>query len=108
VAIVVSDTSPVRALNHLGLLDLLRDLYGQVVVPPAVEQELLRPRRRFVAVPLRHLAYVQVRAPADVARVAELEKRLERGEAEAIALAWSFVRTECSSTRAPDVPLPPA
>ena len=37
--IVVSDTSPVRALANLGLLPLLRDLYTQVVVPRAVESD---------------------------------------------------------------------
>jgi predicted nucleic acid-binding protein len=84
---VVSDTSPIRALKYLDLLGLLDDLYGQVVVPLAVERELLQPRRRFEPILLRHLPYMRVVSPTDQARVNELEKRLDRGEAEAIALA---------------------
>lgn len=39
-AIVVSDTSPVRALAHLGCAMWLDELFGGVVLPPAVVQEL--------------------------------------------------------------------
>lgn len=42
-AVVVSDTSPIRALGHLGLIDLLRELYGEVLLPPAVDAELRNP-----------------------------------------------------------------
>lgn len=35
-AIVVSDTSPLRALDHLGHLDWLERLFDQVYLPPAV------------------------------------------------------------------------
>jgi predicted nucleic acid-binding protein len=38
--VIVSDTSPVRAPADLGRPDLLRDLFTEVVVPPAVAREL--------------------------------------------------------------------
>ena len=38
--IVVSDTSPITNLAAIGQLDLLRQIYGQVVIPEAVFQEL--------------------------------------------------------------------
>lgn len=39
-AVVVSDTSPLRALAHLQHLTWLQDLFGTVIVPPAVAVEL--------------------------------------------------------------------
>lgn len=38
--IVVSDTSPLCYLILIGQIDLLRRLYGQVVIPQAVQEEL--------------------------------------------------------------------
>ena len=40
--IVVSDTSPILNLAAVGKLHLLRDLYAEIVVPPAVQGELAR------------------------------------------------------------------
>jgi len=79
--LVVSDTSPLRALESLGLLDLLTKLYGQVLIPPAVEAELSKGN----AFP--KLPWLKVVAPGDRARVEELQARLGPGESEAIALA---------------------
>lgn len=85
--IVVSDTSPVRALAQLDNLELLRDLFGQVLVPPAVEKELLHPPSRLMAVDVGQLAFVEVRAPRDHDQVNRLLETLDPGESEAIALA---------------------
>ncbi len=38
--IVVSDTSPISYLHQIGRLGLLKNLYGQVIITPAVEREL--------------------------------------------------------------------
>jgi len=40
--IVISDTSPILNLSAIGKLGLLRDLYAEIVVPPAVQAELSR------------------------------------------------------------------
>jgi predicted nucleic acid-binding protein len=40
VADVISNTSPLSYLHKLGRLDLLRDLFGAVLVPSAVDAEL--------------------------------------------------------------------
>lgn len=85
--IVVSDTSPIRALNHLGLLDLLGILFDRVLVPPAVQSELERPKAGFVPIPLRHLSFVEIVAPHNQATVSSFESELELAESEAIALA---------------------
>ena len=39
--IVVSNTSPIINLAAVGQLDLLRQLYGQIVIPQAVYVEIV-------------------------------------------------------------------
>jgi predicted nucleic acid-binding protein len=39
---VVVNTTPIITLALIGQLDLLRHLYGEVVIPPAVQAEVLR------------------------------------------------------------------
>jgi predicted nucleic acid-binding protein len=85
--IVVSDTSPVRALAHLEQLDLLRRLFQQVLVPPAVADELEHPKSKLLPIPLDAYDFLVVRAPADQKAIVRLGRELHRGEAEAIALA---------------------
>lgn len=89
-AIVVSDTSPIRALDHLGLLSILDRLYGKVYIPGAVANELRRATRRFPAFdPCAH-SFLLVQSPRDTSRVAELERRLDVGEAAALVLAMEL------------------
>ncbi len=40
--LVVSDTSPVTALLQIGQAGLLPTLFGRVLIPPAVKDELMR------------------------------------------------------------------
>lgn len=87
--IVVADTTPPLYLARIGLLDLLRDLYGTVVVPTEVWRELVeyRPDAPGVA-ELRAARWVRVDPGADASPLlAELEDEIDRGEASAIALA---------------------
>jgi predicted nucleic acid-binding protein len=86
-AVVISDTSPVRALAHLGHLDWLQRLFNRVVLPPAVAGELLSPPAGLPAVNVRAHSFLTVQVPANAARVAGLQSILDIGEAEAIALA---------------------
>jgi predicted nucleic acid-binding protein len=79
--IVVSDTSPILNLAAADKLHLLRDLYGQIIIPPAVEQEL---RRNGIEMePL----WATVVAAEDQREVAVLREQLDPGEAEAIVVA---------------------
>jgi len=87
VAIVVSDTSAIAALCHLGLGELLRSFYQEVIIPPTVAMELKNPLGRRPIVDVAQFPFITIRAPQDLVRVAELQTELERGEAEAIALA---------------------
>ena len=47
--IVISDTSPIRALAHLDQLQLLYRIFQEVLIPPAVADELERPMMLLVA-----------------------------------------------------------
>lgn len=86
-SVVVSDTSPLRALEHLGQLHWLNEFFDQVFLPPAVAVELRQPPVAFKPLDLSTWPYLQVRAPQSATRVAELRSMLDAGEAEAIALA---------------------
>lgn len=85
--VVVSDTSPLRALAHLGHLDWLEHLFAHVFLPPAVAAELRDPPSTFQSIDVSVWPYLVVRTPTNAARVSELQSVLDAGEAEAIALA---------------------
>jgi len=84
---VVADSGPLIALALIGHLDLLRDIYGAVLVPDAVWREVTE------AAPERPGAIEMVRSPWLVRTVLShppdplLRAELGLGEAEAIALA---------------------
>jgi len=86
-ALVVVNTTPIIALSILRQLKLLRDLYQEVAIPPAVEAEILVGGatgvgiRELAAAPWVHT--VPLRDPTR----ADLLVDLDRGEAEVIALA---------------------
>jgi predicted nucleic acid-binding protein len=79
--IVVSDTSPILNLSAIGRLDLLKSLYGVIVIPPFVHQEL---QHNGALVEAPWIKVIAAKGRADVAR---LREQLDPGEAEAIVLA---------------------
>ena len=88
--VVVADTGPLIALARIGQLDLLRRLYGRVVVPPAVHTELAidsnRPGAKVLA-GVFAAGWAAVESVTDSSVRSELDQLLGPGEAEAIALA---------------------
>ena len=85
--VVVSDTSPIRAFAHVERLDVLSALFERVLIPPAVEEELLHPRTAETAVDVSRFPFIEVRQPSDRVGVERLEQELDRGESEALTLA---------------------
>lgn len=77
--LVVSDTSPLTALLQIGREDLLRQIFSEVFIPPAVEAELLRNHTRLPD-------WLEVRAPHDIPENI-MAAELDPGETEALALA---------------------
>jgi len=86
-SVVVSDTSPIRALHHLDKLQLLQTFYGTVLVPSAVARELASPHGPSDTVDVVRFPFLVIRTPADSTEVQRLRLTLDVGEAEAIALA---------------------
>jgi hypothetical protein len=78
--IVVSDTSVITSLIHVGRDHLLQQLHGSVLIPTAVHRELLHTHVRIPE-------FLEVRAVVNRLFVAQLESELDLGEAEAIVLA---------------------
>jgi len=78
--IVISDTSSVSALLRIGQSDLLQRLYGEVLIPEAVRDELLA---FFPSLP----EFLHCRQILNTGEVGRLCEELDLGEAEAIVLA---------------------
>jgi len=78
--LVVSDTSPITALLSIGKVQLLRDIYGSVIIPIAVATEL---RSYHGDIP----PFVETAEVKDRSAVMALSVQLDLGEAEAIVLA---------------------
>jgi uncharacterized protein len=83
---VVCNTSPVQYLHLLGKLEVLPQLYGRVLLPPAVVGELEAGRALGVALPdVRSLPWLEIR-PLPV-NILYLPGDLDRGEWEVLNLA---------------------
>ena len=86
--IIVSDTSPINNLAAIKHLHLLHELYGTILIPEAVYQELTDPNFPVAgATEVQTLDWIQTRAVSDRILVKALSNELDVGEAEAIALA---------------------
>jgi predicted nucleic acid-binding protein len=88
--IVISDTSAITNLAAIKYLQLLPQLYGQVIIPEAVYRELIEIEPPVPgAVEVETAPWIDVRQVIDIAVVGRLqsEVRLDPGESEAIALA---------------------
>lgn len=86
--VVVADAGPLIGLTRTGKVELLRCLFGRVLVPPAVESELSigqsRPGSQTLAAAME-CGWLTVSPVAQIPP--HLSAVLDRGEAEAIILA---------------------
>lgn len=86
---IVSNSTPLIALSRIGRLDVLRDLFEEILVPSEVYDELVvkgkdRPGSEAVATAV----WIRRRVVQDASLTADLGSRgLGRGEADAVALA---------------------
>jgi predicted nucleic acid-binding protein len=86
--IVVSDSSPLILLSHIGQLDLLRQLYASIIAPSAVYEEVAVSG---IGKPgwaeIQSQEWINVRQVEDRTKVNSFLGLLHLGEVEAIVLA---------------------
>ncbi|GET43103.1 DUF3368 domain-containing protein [Microseira wollei] len=85
---VVSNTSPITSLAGVGQLNLLQQLYGSIIIPPAVYTEMVGAGSLVPgAIEVQTLPWIQTREVVNQELVTELLEELNLGEAQAIVLA---------------------
>jgi predicted nucleic acid-binding protein len=88
--LIVADAGPLIGLARVDVLSILKDLYGEVLIPPRVADELElsqgRPGSRPLATAVAD-GWLQIEAPHRTEDLRSLELLLDAGEAEAILLA---------------------
>ncbi len=85
--IVVSDASPIINLAIIGRLDFLRSLYGNVIIPQAVQDEVSAALPGKIKSEFEKLKWIETKQTTNRTSVLALELELDQGEAEAITLA---------------------
>ncbi|MEM7512010.1 MAG: DUF3368 domain-containing protein [Bacteroidota bacterium] len=86
--IVVSDTSPLSALFKVNLLNLLPTLFGTIIIPPAVRDELLYLNKQgFNVTPLLEANWLEIQEATDTRLMNRLSLELDVGEVASICLA---------------------
>ncbi|MGK7903593.1 MAG: DUF3368 domain-containing protein [Hormoscilla sp.] len=86
--IVVSNTSPIISIAAIGQLNLLQQLYNQIIIPTAVYDEIANAGKTDVgAVAVRTLPWIKTQHVTDYSPIGTFPKGLHAGEIEAIVLA---------------------
>ncbi len=86
--IIISDSSPLINLAVIGQLHLLQRLYGRVIIPQAVYEEIvIEGARQAGATEVAQADWIDIKQIINRPLVTSLEGELDRGEAEAIVLA---------------------
>ncbi|MBE9102513.1 DUF3368 domain-containing protein [Vacuolonema iberomarrocanum] len=86
--VIVSNTSPLSNLVIIGEVALLQEIYPKILIPPAVQAELVRlPVLRATILSLINTDWLQVHSPTPSDLLYSLNQTLDPGEAEAITLA---------------------
>lgn len=92
---VVSNTSPITSLAALGQLNLLQQLYGSIIIPQAVYDEMAS--LGYVVpgtIEVQTLSWIQTQQVINRTLVTQLQTELDEGESEAIALAIELKATQ--------------
>jgi uncharacterized protein len=85
---IVSNTSPLINLAWVGKLDLIPQLYGSIMIPEAVWNEIvIKGEGQPGAEEVKSSSWITVKPVCNLELVQSFRQELDAGEAEAIALA---------------------
>jgi uncharacterized protein len=88
---IVSNSSPLILYTRIGRLELLRELFGEVLIPPAVHLEVVvRGQGRPGSGDVEQAAWIESRVLRDYTDAQTFLGQINPGEAEAIALAMEL------------------
>lgn len=86
--IIVSDTSILSGLLAINRLQILQDVYGKVIIPRIVLEELLVLENfGYDLQPIHSASWLEITEPSNKELEAELTSILDKGESAAIVLA---------------------
>ena len=89
---VVSNSSPLINMARIGRFELLRQMFGEIIIPVAVYEEVVgRGRNRDGSLDVRDASWISTASPADSLAVSSLTSQLDLGEASAIIVAQEHV-----------------
>ncbi len=83
--LIVSDSSPITNLIQVGLLDILKKLFGEITIPEQVYWELANYEKQKTEIDVR--SWILIRKVSNENEVLTFEGILDSGEAEAIVLS---------------------
>jgi predicted nucleic acid-binding protein len=84
---IVSNSSPLIVFSRINRLSLLRDLFGEIHIPRAVYEEVVRGRKGAEIVDNK---WIKIKDIKDKDFAEYLSKMIGKGEAEAIVLAKEY------------------
>ena len=86
--IIVSDTSCIGYLIQINLLHLLQTLYGEIIIPGAVNDEILQLENEgHILSEFKNADWIKIYSTHNLSNVSKYENILDRGELEAISIA---------------------
>ena len=89
---VVVNTTPLIALSHVGLLHLLKQLYGEIIIPEAVYQELAIKKGSVCEKEVNNsLSWIRVKKIENQMAKQMYKTQLHDGEVEVMILAKDII-----------------
>ena len=83
--IIISNSSPIIALNNIGKLDILKRLYNKIIIPDAVKNEItVNPIKR---IEINNFPWITIKSLSQPLTAQILSAQLGHGESEVLGLA---------------------